>query len=157
MAAVPLPELTPEEESKALVRIEFEQLQAQSDFFGWRLRLLDAGDFYVIFARIAGRGGRVFVLKLECDDYWQVAPLSGFIEPELFESANESTPFNRNSYPAGDYVDHGRGPLPVICVKGHRDYYAGAWHTGWSVPPAHDHRLYHHVVNVRNALLDRWN
>ena len=95
MAAVPLPELTPEEESKALVRIEFQQLQAQSDFFGWRLRLLDAGDFYVIFARIAGRGGRVFVLKLECDDYWQLAPLSGFIEPELFESANESTPFKQ--------------------------------------------------------------
>jgi len=61
-------EVTPEEESKALVREEFEQLLAQSDFYGWSLRLLDAGDFYVMFVRMTGRAGRVFVLKLVCED-----------------------------------------------------------------------------------------
>jgi hypothetical protein len=148
--------LTPEEESKALVRDEYDKLVAQSDFYGWTLRLVDAGDFYVIFVRLIGGGGRTFVLKLECDDYWQVAPLSGFIKPELFETADEDTAFDRDSYPRGDYLVEGRGPLPVMCIKGHRDYYADNWHAGWSIPPAHDHTLYQHVVNVRNALLDKW-
>lgn len=149
-------ELSPEERSKARVLAEFEQLRAQSDFFGWQLRLLDAGDHHVVFVRLAGRAGRVFVLKLTCDDYWQMAPLSGFIDPELFDSADDTTPFEADSYPRGDYVVEGRGPLPVLCIKGHRDYYASGWHSGWSVPPAHDHCLYNHVVNVRNALLDKW-
>jgi hypothetical protein len=148
--------LTPEEESKALVRDEYERLVAQSDFFGWTLRLVDAGDFYVILVRIVGAGGRVFVLKLECDDYWQIAPLSGFIKPELFETADENTAFDPESYPGGGEIHQDRGPLPVMCIKGHRDYYGGNWHSGWSVPPTHDHTLYQHVVNVRNALLDKW-
>jgi hypothetical protein len=148
--------LTPEEESKALVHAEYERLVAQSDFFGWSLRLVDAGDFYVIFVRIVGAGDRTFVLKLECDDYWQIAPRSGFIKPELFETADEDTAFDRESYPRGDYLVDGRGPLLVMCIKGHRDYYADNWHSGWSIPPAHDHTLYQHVVNVRNALLDKW-
>jgi hypothetical protein len=148
--------LSPEEESKALVRGEYERLVAQSDFFGWTLRLVDGGDFYVIFVRIVGAGGRTFVLKLECDDYWQIAPLSGFIKPELLETADEDTAFDRESYPSGSEIHPDRGPLPVMCIKGHRDYYAGNWHSGWSIPPAHDHTLYQHVVNVRNALLDKW-
>ncbi len=109
MEAAALENLTPEEESKALVRDEYERLVAQSDFFGWTLRLVDAGDFYVVFVRIVAGGDRAFVLKLECDDYWQIAPLSGFIAPELFEAADENTAFNPDSYPSGSEIHLDRG------------------------------------------------
>jgi hypothetical protein len=148
-------QVTPEELSKSLVRGEYEKLAAQSDFFGWQLRLHDAGDYYVIFARIK-TAERIFVLKLECDDYSQLAPRSTFIDPDLFAEADEDTPAAEAFYPSGEYVVVGRGPLPVMCIKGHRDYYLGGWHPGWSDPPAHDHTLYQHVVNVRNALLEKW-
>jgi hypothetical protein len=70
----------------------------------------------------------VFVLKLVCEDYWQIAPLSGFIRPALFDAADLATPFDRGSYPSGGDVVEGRGPLPVLCIKGHRDYYDRGWH-----------------------------
>jgi hypothetical protein len=146
---------TPEEQSKSLVREEYEKLVAQSDFFDWRLRLFDADDYYVIFVRIE-KAQRTFVLKLACDDYSQVAPLATFIDPAVFESADDTTAPDAAFYPTGDYIVAGRGPLPVMCIKGHRDYYAGGWHGGWTNPPAHDHSLYQHVVNVRNALLEQW-
>jgi hypothetical protein len=146
---------TPEEQSKSLVRDEYEKLVAQSDVFGWELRLYDAGDYYVIFVWIE-KAERRFVLKLECDDYPQVAPLATFIDPALFETADDATAPDAAFYPAGDYIVRERGPLPVMCIKGHRDYYAGGWHGGWTNPPAHDHSLYQHVVNMRNALLEKW-
>lgn len=146
---------TPEEQSKSLVRAEFEKLVAQSDFFGWQLRLYDAGDYYVLFVRVE-KTDRTFVLKLECDDYAQVAPLSTFIDPLLFGTADDATAPNAAFYPSGDYITPDRGPLPVMCIKGHRDYYANGWHGGWTNPPAHDHSLYQHVVNMRNALLENW-
>jgi hypothetical protein len=149
-------ELTPEEQSKARVRSEYEQLAAQSEHFGWRLRLLDAGDYHVILVRMPSPGSRVFVLKLVCDDYCQIPPLTGFISPELFDTADEATPFDACSYPQGADIRTDPGQLPVLCIKGHRGYYAGGWHSGWSIPPGHEHTLYQHVVNVRNALLDRW-
>jgi hypothetical protein len=148
--------LSPEQESKSLVRGEYDQLAAQSDFFDWNLRLIDAGDFWVIYVRIEKPGGRVFVEKLECDDYALVAPQVGFIKAELFESADADTPLDAESHPVGENVVTDRGPLPVMCIKGHRDYYAAGWHGGWSSPPAHDHTLYQHVVNVRNAILNKW-
>ncbi len=148
--------LTLEEQSKSLVRDEYEKLVAQSDFFGWLLRLYDAGDYYIIFVRIEKTSERVFVLKLECDDYAQIAPKAGFIDPALFDSADETTEPATDYYPSGDYIVHDRGPLPVMCIKGHRDYYAGGWHSGWTNPPAHDHCICQHVVNVRNALLETW-
>jgi hypothetical protein len=147
---------SPEEESKSLVRDEYERLVAQSDFFGWSLRLVDADDYYVIYVRVEKPDGRVFVEKLECDDYPEISPRAGFIEPELFEKADADTPVDAESHPTGENVVVDRGPLPVMCIKGHRDYYAGGWHAGWSNPLAHDHTLYQHVVNVRNAILDKW-
>lgn len=147
--------LTPEERSKLLVRDEYEKLVAQSDFFNWRLRLSDAGDYYVLFVWVE-KAERTFVLKLECDDYPQVAPLATFIDPALFEIADAATAPGATFYPAGDYIVCDRGPLPVMCIKGHRDYYAGGWHGGWTNPPANDHSLCQHVVNVRNALLEKW-
>ena len=148
-------ELTPEEQSKSLVRDEYEKLVAQSNFFDWQLRLHDAGDYYVIFVRITKTLERVYVLKLECDDYPQIAPKASFIDPGLFESADETTEPDADYYPSGDRIVTNRGPLPVMCIKGHRDYYGG-WHDGWTNPPAHDHSLCQHVVNVRNALLEKW-
>lgn len=151
---------TPEDLSKSLVRDEYEKLVAQSDYFGWDLRLHDAGDYYVIFVRIEKSVDRIFLLKLEGDDYSQIAPRSTFIDPALFETADETTAADASFYPTGDQIVLDRGPLPVLCIKGHRDYYAPppppAWHGGWTDPPAHDHSLYQHVVNVRNAILDKW-
>ncbi len=156
MAEPAYDELTPEEQSKSLVRDEYEKLVAQSDFFGWQLRLHDVGDYYVIFARIEKTPERIFVLKLECDDYPQIAPKSSFIDAAQFESADETTEPVAGDYPSGDYIARDRGLLPVMCIKGHRDYYAGGWHAGWTNPPCHDHSLCQHVVNVRNALLEKW-
>jgi hypothetical protein len=147
--------VSPEEQSKSLVRAEYEKLGAQSDFFGWQLRLHDAGDYYVIFARIEKSAERVFALMLECDDYAQQAPRATFIDHDMFESADETTKPDAAFYPTGEYMALDRGPLPVMCIKGHRDYY-GDWHSGWTNPPAHDHCLCQHVVNVRNALVDTW-
>lgn len=147
---------SPEEESKSLVRDEYERLVAQSDFFGWDLRLLDAGDYCVIFARVVKDAERTFVFRLICDDFPEVAPQQAFIDAALFEEADEETEAKAEFWPAGDYVDTGRSPLPVLCIKGHRDYYRDGWHEGWTVPPAHDHSIYQHVVNLRNALLDTW-
>ena len=147
---------TPEEEAKALAAREYELLLAQSGTYGWQTRVVDAGDYLVIFGRIEKSPGRVFVLKLECDDYGALAPRLVFIDPELFETADEHTPGAREFYPQGDHVEAGHEPLPRICIIGHRDYYAAGWHQGWTDPPAHDHTLYQHVVNVRNAILDSW-
>jgi hypothetical protein len=147
---------TPEERSKSLVRDEYEKLVAQSDFFNWQLRLHDAGDFFVIFVRVEKAPKRVFVYKLECDDYSQIAPRLTFIDPKLFEEADEDTVPAAAFYPTGSQIALDRGPLPVPCIRGHRDYYAGGWHGGWTDPPAHDHSLCQLVVNVRNALLETW-
>ena len=155
MADVDVSSLSPEEQSKSLVRVEYDMLVAQSDFFGWQLRIHDAGDYYVIFVRVEKNAERVFVEMLECDDYPQQAPRATFIDPELFESADETTKPEAKFHPTGDKVELGRGPLPVMCIKGHRDYYGG-WQDGWTNPPAHDHSLCQHVVNVRNAILDLW-
>jgi hypothetical protein len=155
VADIDVSALSPEEQSKSLVRAEYDKLDAQSDFFGWQLRLHDAGDYYVIFVRVEN-AERVFVEMLECDDYPQQAPRATFIDPELFESADETTKPDGAYYPTGQYMVLDRGPFPVMCIKGHRDYYSSGWHDGWTNPPAHDHSLCQHVVNVRNALLDIW-
>jgi hypothetical protein len=155
VADIDVSALSPEEQSKSLVRAEYDNLDAQSDFFGWQLRLHDAGDYYVIFVRVEKSAERAFVEMLECDDYPQQAPRATFIDPELFESADETTKPDGAYYPTGQYMVLDRGPFPVMCIKGHRDYYGG-WHDGWTNPPAHDHSLCQHVVNVRNALLDIW-
>jgi hypothetical protein len=155
VADVACTDVSPEEQSKLLVRAEYDKLDAQSDFFGWQLRLHDAGDYYVIFVRVEKSAGRVFVEMLECDDYAQQAPRATFIDPALFEKADETAKPDAKYYPTGDYMVPERGPLPVMCIKGHRDYYGG-WHDGWTNPPTHEHSLGQHVVNVRNALLDTW-
>jgi hypothetical protein len=147
---------SPEERSKAQALEQIERLREEADFFGWDIRVHDAGDFLVCFVRIEKPGGRTFVMRLECDDYPAIAPLQTFVDPEVFETADEATEGRAESYPQGPNVDAARQPLPVICIRGHRDFYAGGWHAGWSNPPAPAHALYQHVVDVRNAILDVW-
>lgn len=147
---------TPEEHSKAQALEQIERLREEVDFFGWRVRVHDADDFLVLFVLIEKPGGRIFLMRLECDDYPAIAPRQSFIDPALIDSADEETEAKAEFWPQGDNVDTGRGPLPVTCIKGHRGYYEEGWHDGWSNPPAADHALYQHVVHVRNAILDVW-
>ena len=74
----------------------------------------------------------------------------------MFDAPTLSAEPDAEFYPTGPDMVTGRGPLPVPCIKGHRDYYAGTWHGGWTNPPAHDHSLYQLVMNVRNAILYHW-
>jgi hypothetical protein len=150
--------VTAEEESKAAAVEEYGQVEAQRDEYGWEPKIIDVGDYVVIFVRIQKPEGRTFVVRLRCDDYPEVAPELRFVAPEVFDNPTEEAAPEAQFYPTGDsIVEAGqRGPLPVPCIKGHRDYYADGWHPPWTNPPAHDHTLYQLVMNVRNAILDRW-
>jgi hypothetical protein len=149
---------TPEDEAKAAVAGEYAMVAAQQYEYGWRSTVIDAGDYLVIFVKIEKPRGRTFVMRLRCDDYPEVAPELRFVAPEVFDSPSVDAPSVPEFYPTGDSIVAAgqRGPLPVLCIKGHRDYYAGGWHGGWTNPPAHDHSLYQLVMNVRNAILRRW-
>jgi hypothetical protein len=149
---------TPEEESKAAVIEQYRMVEAQQVEYGWSSAITDVGDYVVIFVRIEKPGGRTFVIRFRCDDYPEIAPELRFVAPEVFDNPTEDAEPEAQFYPIGEsMVGAGqRGALPVPCIKGHREYYAGDWHAGWSNPPAHDHSLYQLVMNVRNAILDRW-
>jgi hypothetical protein len=97
-------------------------------------------------------------MRLRCDDYPEQAPELRFVAPDVFDRPSEEWQSAAAYYPSGDNVvnEPQRGNFPVPCIKGHRDYYANGWHSGWTNPPAHDHSLYQLVMNVRNAILDRW-
>ena len=149
---------TSEDEAKAAVAGESAMVAAQQQEYGWRPIVIDAGDYLVIFVKIEKPGGRTFVMRLRCDDYPEVAPELRFVAPKVFDNPSVDSPPAAECYPTGDSVVAAgqRGPLPVLCIKGHRDYYAAGWHGGWTNPPAHDHSLYQLVMNVRNAILRRW-
>ena len=150
--------VTPEDEARAAVREQFDMVIAQQEEYGWRTAMVDAGDYVVIFVSIAKPQGRIFVMRLRCDDYPEQAPELRFVAPAAFDMPSEESQPAADFYPRGDSIvnEAQRGPLPVPCIKGHRDYYANGWHQGWTNPPAHDHSLYQLVVNVRNAILDQW-
>jgi hypothetical protein len=150
--------MTPEDEAKAAVLGQYEMVFGQRDEYGWEPKILDIGDYLVIFTRFAKPAGRAFLLRLRCDDYPDIAPELRFIDPASFDAPSMGTQPAAEFYPTGDSIVAAgqRGPFPVLCIKGHREYYAGNWHQGWSNPPSHDHSLYQLVMNVRNAILDRW-
>jgi hypothetical protein len=152
------PTRTPEDEAKAAAAEQYDLVLAQHPEYGWEPKVVDAGDYLVVFTRITKLGGRTFLMRLRCDDYPEVAPLLHFVDPATFENPSLDAEPAPECYPIGDYVVPvgQRGALPVLCVKGHRDYYAAGWHGGWSNPPAHDHAMYQLVVNVRNAIFDLW-
>jgi len=151
---------SPEAEAKTAVIEQYTMIEQQQEEYGWKTRLLDAGDYLVLFIRYSKPGGRSFLMRLRCDDYPEIAPELRFINPEALELPTSEAELTADFYPAGDSIVAAgqRGTLPVPCIKGHRDYYAGnpPWHEGWTNPPAHDHSLYQLVMNVRNAILDRW-
>lgn len=150
--------VTPEDEARAAVREQYEMVVAQQEQYGWRPVIVDAGDYLVIFVSIEKPQGRTFAMRLRCDDYPEQAPELRFVAPAAVDQPSEKWPPEADFYPSGEsiVIEADRGPFPVPCIKGHRDYYAKGWHQGWTNPPAHDHALYQLVVNVRNAILDRW-
>ncbi len=158
MAAADLEEFTPEEASKRIVAWEYEMLAAEADHFGWDVRLDDRDDFYVVYVRLPKPEGRTFVLRLECDDYPRQAPLAKFINPDGWNDVHHKDEVEAKFFPAGaSYLSHDRGTgYPVMCIRGHRDYYSGPWHSGWTNPPHRDDTISRFVVNVRNAILDIW-
>lgn len=147
---------SPEESSKALVLHEYAMIEAQAGEYGWGSLIRDLGDYYVIYVHLHKPGGRVFVLRLECDDYPRQPPQAGFVDPAWWENMDLAERGDASFFPQGEYMQTGRGPLPVMCIRGQRDYYAAGWHAGWSNPPHNLDTLYQLVLNVRNAVYGRW-
>ena len=150
--------VTPEDEAKAAVHEQYDVVVAQQVEYGWRAVIIDAGDYLVIFVRIEKPQGRTFVMRLRCDDYPEQPPELRFVAAAAFDQPSEGWEPAAAYYPIGNHIvnEPQRGPFPVPCIKGHRDYYAEGWHGGWTNPPAHDHSLYQLIINVRNAILDHW-
>ncbi len=145
--------MSPEEASKSLVQDEYAKVEAQAGEHGWASRIQDLGDYYVIYVRIPKPGGRTFVLRLECDDYPRQPPLARFVDPAGWEDdPHPSDRVEHAALPVGPYMRNDRGPEPVMCIRGQRDYYAGNWHAGWTNPPSDLDTLYQLVVTVRNAI-----
>lgn len=152
------PARTPEDEAKAAVAEQYAMVVVQQQEYGWEPKVVDVGDYLVIFVRIVKPAGRTFLVRLRCDDYPDIAPELRFVDPRVFETPTLDAQPGAQHYPTGGYMAAAgqRGPLPVPCIKGHRDYYKDGWHGGWTNPPAHDHSLYQLIMNIRNAILDRW-
>jgi len=150
--------VTPEDEARAAVREQHDMVVAQQEEYGWRSAIIDTGDYLVIFVKIEKPQGRTFVLRLRCDDYPEQAPELRFVAPAAFDQPSKAWQPAAAYCPTGANIvnEAQRGPFPVPCIKGHREYYARGWHGGWTNPPAHDHSLYQLVMNVRNAILTIW-
>jgi hypothetical protein len=151
--------VTPEDESKAAAVDQYQLIEAQQDEYGWRSTVIDVGDYVVVFVRVEKPGGRSFVIRLRFDDYPEIAPELRFVAPAIFDTPSLEALPEAQFYPTGPSIvapDNGRGPLPVPCIIGHRDYYAAGWHGGWTNPPTNEHTPYQLVMNVRNAILDHW-
>lgn len=148
---------SPEEASKLAVRAEFDLLVGQADVFGWTARLEDRGDYYVIYVRLQKPGGRCFVLRLECDDYPRQAPLAQFVDPDGWLVDARKDIVDASYFPrGGSYLgDRGIG-YPVMCIRGHRDFYAGGWHGGWTNLPHRDDRISQFVGHVSHAISNIW-
>ena len=157
MAAEPATTATPEELSKVLVKQQYSMIEAHASYLGWDCRLEDYGDYLVLYVRIVKPGGRVFLIRIECDDYPRQAPQVRFIDPDGWDDADRQTHVDPSFHPRGSWIAADRGPLPVMCLRGHRDYYRKSWHTGWTNPPDHLDCLSQLVVNIRNAIHDHWN
>ena len=151
--------ISPEDESKAHAREQYRMISAQQDEYGWQSTIIDVGDYVVTFVRVEKPLGRTFVMRLKFDDYPEIAPELRFIDPVAVDDSLAEAEAGAVFYPIGPHIvdaNQGRGPLPVPCIIGHRDYYAAGWHGGWSNPPTREHSPYQLVMNVRNAILNVW-
>lgn len=148
--------LTPEEQSEAIVKVAFDNLLANRDVLGLELDCEDAGDDLVLYVRLSRVGGRSYLLQVTCDDYPRQAPLLRFVDPRAWTDLPRRHDVAPEFYPNGDYVARDRGLLPVLCLKGQRDYYRDGWHDGWTNPPTGDHELVQMITNVSIAIHSRW-
>ncbi len=147
----------PEEASKRAVRGEFEMVVSQAEAFGWSARIEDRGDFCVIYVRLEKAGGRVFVMRLECDDYPRQAPLAQFVDPDGWLDDSRKDVVDATYFPrGGSYLAERGVGYSVMCIRGHRDYYADGWHAGWTNPPQRDDRISQFVVHVDHAISTIW-
>lgn len=130
-------------------------ISAQAALYDWETKMADRGDFTILYVQTTKPAGRTFLMRLQFDDYPEVAPELRFLNPSTFDDPEATRP-DAQYCPKGSYMAAGRGPFPVPCIKGHREYYARGWHIGWTNPPAHDHSPYQLVLNLRNAIIDVW-
>lgn len=146
----------PEEASKRLVAAEFDLVAEQAPLFGWEAQSEDRGDFLAIYVRIVKSGGRTFVLRLECDDYPRQAPLAQFVDPAGWTDPKRKDIVDASYFPRGSSIAERGIGYPVMCIRGHRDYYAGGWHPGWTNPPHDLDRISQFIVHVNHALSTIW-
>lgn len=149
-------DVTPEEQSKAIVGLALDHLRDNEDALGLTVDSVDAGDYLVLYVRIPQPSGRTFVLRVSCDDYPRRPPHISFVDPEGWADRARRDTVDANFFPIGDHVHGDRGPLPVLCVPGQREFYRDGWHGGWTNPPRGDHRLEQMVTNVAIAIRARW-
>ncbi len=73
---------TPEDEAKATARRQYAMVVAQQGEYGWEPKILDVGDYLVIFVRVAKPAGRTFLMRLRCDDYPRASRATGITTPQ---------------------------------------------------------------------------
>lgn len=147
---------TPEEQSKATVGVALHHLRNNEDALGLAVECLDAGDYLVLYVRIPRPGGRTFVMRVTCDDYPRRPPVIAFVDPDGWTDPARRDAAEAVFFPIGDHVHRDRGPLPVLCLPGQREYYRDNWHGGWTNPPVGEHRLEQMVANVAIAIRTKW-
>lgn len=147
---------TPEEQSKAIVGVALGHLRENQDALGLAVEGRDAGDYLVLYVRIPRPKGRTFVLRVTCDDYPRRSPLIAFVDPDGWTDLARRDVVDAGFFPVGDNIHPDRGPLPVICMAGQREYYRDGWHAGWTNPPTGEHRLEQMVMNMSIAIRTRW-
>lgn len=150
--------MTPEEESKAATFEEFRVIEAHSADFGWKAVLDERGDYSIILVLLhSPRENRPDLLaKFTCDDYPKLPPSLDFLSPKALEDPTLRDTLQTEFYPKGAKgiaQDANRSPYPIVCLPGHRAYYAGGWHAGWSNPPPAGARL----SALAQQLHESWN
>jgi hypothetical protein len=147
--------LTPEEQSKELVTTAVDHLRTNADILRLRVDVEDRDDYLVLYVLMARPSGRRFLMQVICDDYPRQPPLIRFVNPKAWTKLALRQDASPEFYPVGDKVV-AREPLPVLCLRGQRDYYRDGWHAGWTNPPADDDALPQMITNVSIAVQTLW-
>jgi len=97
-------------------------------------------------------------MRLRCDDYPEIAPELRFINPVIFDGPTLEAEPSAEFFPRAIQSSQSGSVARSQCSASKATVITtpATWHQGWSNPPAHDHSLYQLVMNVRNAILDRW-
>jgi hypothetical protein len=153
--------MSPEEEAKKAAIIEFDRLKRVGEELDISVNLEETEDYVILFVLMEDRrsSGRRLLLKLKCDDYPQQAPFLECLNPEAFNNHDLWNDVRAEFYPKGPnmVVDLNRSSMPIMCIPGHRLYYANGWHQPpWINPPKEQHSIYGFVTRVRSAFFDTW-